>query len=98
MADEKKKIQLKIVIDEKTAGGTYTNGAIINFSESEFMLDFVLMQPQSPQAKVVSRVIASPIHAKRLLKALADNIGKFEARFGEIKMPEKPDNSVKFMQ
>jgi Protein of unknown function (DUF3467) len=98
MADEKKKLSLKIIMDEKTAGGAYSNGAIINFSESEFILDFVLMQPQSQQAKVVSRVIASPLHAKRLLKALAENVGKFEARFGEIKLPEKPENPVKFMQ
>ena len=84
MSEEKKKEGLNIEIGEEVAGGTYSNLAIINHSPSEFIVDFIQMMPGVPKAKVKSRVILTPQHAKRLMRALADNISKFEDQFGEI--------------
>ena len=83
--EELKKNQIQIEIDEPTAQGAYANLAMVSHSESEFILDFIFVQPQAPKAKVRSRIITSPAHAKRILAALKDNVSKFEARFGEIK-------------
>ena len=84
------KPELKIEIDDKTSRGTYTNFALISHSETEFLLDFSLLQPQTPTAKVVSRIITSPNHIKRLVTAIQDNIQKYEARFGTIRVEDKP--------
>lgn len=81
---EKKDAKLEIQIDEATAQGSYANLGIINHNDSEFTLDFVYIQPQSPQGKVRSRIIISPRHAKRLLMALEENVRRFEANFGAI--------------
>ena len=85
--EETKKPEIQIEIDDAAAQGIYTNLAMIGHSENEFIIDFIFLQPQAPKAKVRSRIITSPGHAKRLLAALQDNISKYEARFGEIKMP-----------
>jgi hypothetical protein len=66
----------------------YSNFALITHSPSEFVLDFAQMLPQLPQARVVARVISTPVHAKLLLRALAENIGRYEAQFGPIAAPE----------
>lgn len=79
------KRQLNIELDEKTAQGEYSNLAIVNHSPSEFVVDFVNIMPGAPKSKVKSRIILTPQHAKRLLKALNDNIGRFEKQYGEIK-------------
>lgn len=76
--------QIKIEIDEATARGIYTNLAFISHSETEIVLDFTFLQPQNAKAKVLARIITSPLHAKRLLAALQDNIAKYEERFGEV--------------
>ena len=87
MADENQnKNQLNIELDAETAEGTYSNLAIITHSQSEFILDFVRVVPGAPKAKVKSRVILNPIHAKRLLHALQDNVKKFEATNGAINL------------
>ena len=81
--------QIQIEIDDQTAQGVYCNLAMIGHSETEIIVDFVFVQPQSSpsgKAKVRSRIITSPLHAKRLLLALEDNIKKYEQRFGEIKV------------
>lgn len=85
--------QLQIEIDEATARGVYTNMALIAHSETEFLLDFLFLQPQTPKTKVLSRIVTSPVHAKRFLEALRDNIAKYEARFGPINAgaPAAPD-------
>lgn len=83
MDDNKNK--LNIDLPEEIADGIYSNLAIISHSSSEFILDFVKMMPGLPKAKVKSRVILTPEHAKRLYMALADNIKKYEASFGSIK-------------
>ncbi len=87
MQEEKKQNEIKIEIDDQISNGIYSNLALITHSESEFVLDFIFFQPQSGKAKVRTRVITSPSHAKRMVAALKDNIAKFEAKFGEIKEP-----------
>jgi len=77
--------ELNIEISEEIAEGTYANLAIITHSHAEFVIDFVSVMPGTPKSKVKSRIILTPQHAKRLLKALDDNVGKFEAVNGHIK-------------
>ena len=77
--------QLNIEISEEVAEGTYVNLAIITHSHAEFVIDFVNVMPGTPKSKVKSRVILTPQHAKRLMKALTENIGKYEAANGTIK-------------
>ena len=98
MSEEKKskKGQINIELDEKTAEGTYSNLAIINHSVSEFVVDFVSIMPGTPKSKVKSRIILTPQHAKRLLKALADNVHRFEQSHGEIKDYEQPPIPLNF--
>ncbi|GAL68828.1 DUF3467 domain-containing protein [Jejuia pallidilutea] len=99
MADEKNKQQqgqINIELDEKVAEGTYSNLAIINHSVSEFVVDFVNIMPGVPKNKVKSRIILTPQHAKRLLKALGDNISRFETAHGEIKDYEQPPIPLNF--
>lgn len=85
---EQKDQQLNIELSEEVAEGIYANLAIITHSHSEFIVDFVKMMPGVPKAKVKSRVILTPQHAKRLMKALKENITKFESVHGEIKETE----------
>lgn len=82
--------KLKINIAPEVATGKYSNLAIIGHSNSEFVLDFASNLPGVPQANVVSRVILTPEHAKRLLNALADNVNKYEQQFGKIQLNSKP--------
>lgn len=90
MEQETKAGQLQVDIDDATARGVYANLALITHSETEFILDFIFLQPQSPKAKVLTRILSSPLHAKRLLWALKDNVEKYEARFGPIAAGENP--------
>lgn len=76
--------QINIELSEEMAEGIYSNLAIITHSNSEFVVDFVRIMPGIPKAKVKSRIILTPDHAKRLLLALNDNIRKFEEMNGEI--------------
>lgn len=81
---------LNIEINNETAAGTYSNLAMINHSNTEFVVDFIQMMPGMPKAQVKSRIILTPQHAKRFLNALRDNVQKFERQFGEIKDHEPP--------
>ena len=85
MSDQTKKDGLNIELSQEMAEGVYSNLAIINHSPSEFVVDFIQMMPGLKKAKVKSRVILTPQHAKRLMKALIDNIKKFEDQHGSIK-------------
>ncbi|HBL18796.1 MAG: hypothetical protein A2X36_15695 [Elusimicrobia bacterium GWA2_69_24] len=87
--------EIQIEIDEPTAKGLYTNLALISHSETEFVLDFTFLQPQPRKAKVHTRIITSPVHAKRFLWALQDNLRKFETRFGEIQAGRPPQEGSK---
>ena len=81
--------QLNIELKEDIAQGVYSNLAIISHSSSEFVLDFVRIMPGIPKAEVKSRIILTPEHAKRLLLALSENMGKFEAAHGQVKIDER---------
>ena len=81
----KKPNQLNIELSEDVAQGVYSNLAVITHSSAEFVLDFVRIMPGVPKAKVKSRIILTPEHAKRLMGALQDNIKKYEAIHGKIK-------------
>jgi len=76
--------RLQLQLDEDVAQGLYSNLVLINHTENEFVLDFAFFAPGAPRAKVRARIISSPRHTKRLLKALQTNVEKFEERFGEI--------------
>ena len=86
--------QLEIELSDEIAQGTYSNLAIISHSSSEFVLDFIRVVPGVPKAKVKSRIILTPDHAKRLLAALEDNIEKFEKMNGPVSIN---DNNVGFL-
>jgi Protein of unknown function (DUF3467) len=77
--------QLNIEITEEVAEGNYANLAIITHSHAEFVIDFVNVMPGTPKSKVKSRIIFTPQHAKRFMKALAENVGRYEAANGIIK-------------
>ncbi len=97
MSDQNNKQgQINIELDEQVADGTYANLAIINHSVSEFIVDFINIMPGIPKAKVKSRIILTPQHAKRLTKALSDNVKKFEKAHGEIKDYEQPPIPLNF--
>lgn len=81
--------QINIELSEETAEGVYANLAMIAHSSSEFVIDFIRLMPGVPKAKVKSRIVITPEHAKRLLSALEDNINKFEKAFGDIKSVEE---------
>ena len=85
MPDQQVPNQINIEISEEVSEGQYANLAIITHSHAEFVIDFVNVMPGTPKSKVKSRIILTPQHAKRLMKALADNILKFEAANGTIK-------------
>lgn len=94
MADDNKaakKQQLNIELPEDIAEGVYSNLAIIGHSQSEFVVDFVRIIPNAPKAKVKSRIVLTPQHAKRLTKALIDNIKKYEAQHGKIAEANQPE-------
>ena len=95
MSKEKSK-KINIEIDEKTSEGIYSNLAIINHSSSEFVMDFISIMPGLAKNKVKSRIIITPQHAKKLRKALNDNIDKFEKNFGSIKDYENPKFQLNF--
>jgi 3-methyladenine DNA glycosylase Tag len=81
--------QLNIELSEEMADGQYANLAVITHSFAEFVIDFVNVMPNVPKAKVKSRVIMTPQHAKRLMRALVDNVKRFEAAHGVIKDQEQ---------
>ncbi|MCQ2329362.1 MAG: DUF3467 domain-containing protein [Paludibacteraceae bacterium] len=83
---ETQKQELQIEITPEVADGVYSNLAVIAHSTSEFIVDFLIMTPGAPKAKVKSRVLMTPENAKRLMAALQDNIKKYESQFGEINM------------
>ena len=95
-SDNKQKGQINIEFDASVAEGTYSNLAIINHSVSEFVVDFVNIMPGIPKSKVKSRIILTPQHAKRLSKALQDNVKRFEQAHGEIKDYDKPPVPINF--
>jgi|SRR5680860_830907 len=96
MEEQKDPNQMNIEISEEIADGVYSNLAIISHSNQEFVLDFVRMMPNVPKAKVKSRIILSPSHAKRLMQALEENIKKYEAQNGPIQDGGAPMPPINF--
>mgnify|MGYP002684336080 CR=1 FL=1 len=88
--------QLNIEISEEVAEGTYANLAIITHSHAEFVIDFVNVMPGTPKSKVKSRIIFTPQHAKRFMKALAENVQKYESVNGPIKDLEEMQLPMNF--
>jgi hypothetical protein len=88
--------QIDIELSEEIAEGIYSNLAIITHSQSEFVIDFIKMMPGVPKAKVKSRIVLTPQHAKRLVKALNDNIQRFEQVNGKIKDIEQNSFPLNF--
>jgi len=78
--------QINIELGEKESEGIYSNLALITHSSAEFIIDFTRLVPNVPKAKVYARIIMTPQHAKSLIKALEDNLEKYEKQFGEIKL------------
>ena len=89
--------QINIELGEKEAEGIYSNLAIITHSPAEFIIDFTRIVPGVPKAKVLSRIITTPQHAKMLMKALKENIDKFESRFGEIRTESQSNQNFGFV-
>jgi ribonuclease BN (tRNA processing enzyme) len=89
--------QLNIEISEEMAEGTYSNLVIITHSHAEFIVDFVNVMPGTPKSKVKSRIILTPQHAKRFLKALQDNLHRYEEAHGEIKDQEAGEFPLNFL-
>jgi hypothetical protein len=86
--------QIQIDLDETTAQGAYCNLVLINHTDAEFVLDFAFMQPSAPRARVRARILSSPRHTKRLLRALETNVQRYEALFGKIEEPLPTDPTL----
>ena len=94
--NEQRQGQINIELTEEVAEGSYSNLVMIAHSPEEFILDFIRVMPGVPKARVKSRIIVSPQHAKRLLNALADNISRYERAYGEIEEHTPPGQPVQF--
>ena len=88
--------QINIELSEEIAEGVYSNLVMLAHSSEEFIMDFIRVMPGVPKAKVKSRIIVTPAHAKRLLHALADNIEKYERQHGEINASNNQGPAVHF--
>jgi hypothetical protein len=82
---DQKEQQVQIKADEKELLGQYANLVVVHHNAEEFTLNFVYMFPTVAQGKLVSSLIVSPAHAKRILRALQENVARFESQFGMIK-------------
>lgn len=87
---------LNVELSEEIAEGIYSNLAIINHSPSEFVLDFIKIMPGVPKARVKARIVLTPQHAKRFLKAMGDNVTRYEQQHGEIQDVEQPNIPLNF--
>ena len=90
------KNQLNLELRPEIAKGLYSNLAIISHSRTEFVIDFASVLPGLPKPEIGSRILMTPEHCKRLLNALVDNIGKYEAQFGKIEFPGQPQQGATF--
>ncbi|MDH4263847.1 MAG: DUF3467 domain-containing protein [Spirochaetia bacterium] len=93
--DLKNEAKIEIQLDPEILKGTYANVTNIGHTQEEFLIDFLLVQQQpAPFGKLVSRIIVSPGHARRLLTALQDNIRKYEENFGKMDLTTTPKNQI----
>ena len=96
MSEKPEQQQINIELPEEMAEGIYSNLAIISHSPQEFVVDFIRVMPGVPKAKVKARIVVTPEHAKRLMKALIDNVKKYEQQFGVISDKEPPIMPMSF--
>ncbi|MCU0423083.1 MAG: DUF3467 domain-containing protein [Bacteroidia bacterium] len=96
MENDQDNNHLNIELSEELAEGIYSNLAIITHSNAEFVMDFIRVMPGVPKAKVKSRIILTPQHAKRLLAALGDNVMKYEDAYGSIDSQDAPPFPMNF--
>ncbi|HEX4372945.1 MAG TPA: DUF3467 domain-containing protein [Puia sp.] len=96
MPEQQPPNQLNIELSEQMAEGEYANLAIITHSHAEFVIDFVNVMPGTPKSKVKSRIIFTPQHAKRFMKALTENISRFESSHGKIQDLEEVQLPLNF--
>lgn len=94
MEDPAKKPQLNIELSEEAAEGIYSNLAVITHSPAEFVIDFIRVMPGVPKAKVKSRIVITPQHAKRLMRAIGENIAKYESQYGPIQESKGPEHII----
>jgi hypothetical protein len=88
--------QIKVEVKEPESEGIYSNMALIVHSPQEFVIDFARVTPGTQKARVYSRIIMTPAHAKMLHRALEENIKKFESKNGEIKLPGGDQRNIGF--
>ena len=93
MEENKNQAQLNIELNDEIAQGIYSNLAVITHSPAEFVVDFIRVMPSVPKARVQSRIILTPQHAKRLMRALMENVGKYETQHGKI-AESGPDHMI----
>jgi len=98
MEEQPKPQQVQIKADEKELLGQYSNLALIHHTAEEFTLNFIYVFPNVAQGKLVASLILSPGHAKRLLRALAENINRYETQFGAIREAPEPPPTVGLVQ
>ena len=94
--DKARENNINIELDESIAQGLYSNLVIVNHSPTEFVLDFINVMPGAPKAKVRSRIILTPDHTKKFIKALDENLNKYEKSFGKIKNFQKEVIPISF--
>jgi hypothetical protein len=90
--DNPQRQAITIKVPDEIAGGVYANNMIVGHTKEEFLMDFIYMAPG--QGIVTARVITSPGHMKRIIRALIENMQKYEARYGEIKVAKDPKEDV----
>ena len=98
MEEAAKQQQVQIKADEKELLGQYSNLVMIHHNAEEFTMNFIYLFPSVPQGKLVGSLIVSPAHAKRLLRALSENITRYETQFGPIREGPVPEPTVGFVQ
>jgi hypothetical protein len=94
----KQQQQIQIKADEKELLGQYANLAVVHHNGEEFTLNFIYVFPSVPQGKLVSSTIMSPAHAKRFLRALQENVARYEAQFGTLPEGGPTEPNVGFVQ
>jgi len=92
--EKEQEMKLEIQMSDDVAAGQYINMAVVNHNDSEFVIDCIYVQPQAAKARVQSRLITSPRHAKRLLLALQSNIERYEDKYGDIDLTEMNSNQM----
>jgi hypothetical protein len=88
--------QIKVEVKEPESEGIYSNMALIVHSPQEFVIDFARVTPGTQKARVYSRIIMTPAHAKMLYRALEENLKKYESKHGEVKLPGGDQRGIGF--